>query len=135
GDRDHQRYIDYLHAQAEELTTNYGEVDILWWDYSVEDFQGDSAWGATQLMEMVRRHQPNIITNNRLYRRPDAGLTGQAKSPMVQNIDPRFGDFMTPEQHVPDTGLQGADWETCMTMNDTWGYNKHDDRWKSTEQL
>lgn len=135
GERDHQKYIDYLHAQVDELCTNYGDVDILWWDYSVEDFQGDPAWGATELMALVRRHHPNVIMNNRLFRRPDAGLTGLAEAPMVHNIDPRFGDFMTPEQHVPATGLPGADWETCMTMNDTWGYSKHDPRWKSTPVL
>jgi alpha-L-fucosidase len=135
GQRDHQKYIDYLHAQTKELCTNYGDIDILWWDYSVDDFQGDPAWGATQLMALVRSHQPNVIMNNRLYRRPEAGLTGQTAAPMALNIDPRYGDFMTPEQHVPATGLPGADWETCMTINDTWGYNKHDPRWKSTEVL
>ena len=45
------------------------------------------------------------------------------------------GDFGTPEQQIPATGLPGMDWETCMTMNNHWGYNKHDDHWKSTEDL
>ena len=45
------------------------------------------------------------------------------------------GDFGTPEQQIPATGLPGVDWETCMTMNDHWGYNKHDKNWKSAEEL
>jgi alpha-L-fucosidase len=45
------------------------------------------------------------------------------------------GDFGTPEQEIPATGLPGVDWETCMTMNDHWGYNKNDDNWKSAEDL
>ncbi len=45
------------------------------------------------------------------------------------------GDFGTPEQQVPPEGLPGVDWETCMTMNDTWGYKSYDENWKSTEEL
>jgi len=133
--RDHQKYIDYLHAQVDELTTNYGDLDIMWWDYSVTDFQGQQAWNAPKLIERVRSDQPQIIMNNRLYRRPESGLVGQTPSGIDAKIDPKYGDFMTPEQHVPDTGLPGADWETCMTMNNTWGYSKYDRDWKSTETL
>ena len=45
------------------------------------------------------------------------------------------GDFGTPEQEIPSTGQPGVDWESCMTMNDTWGYRSFDDNWKSTETL
>ena len=45
------------------------------------------------------------------------------------------GDFGTPEQQIPSTGLPGVDWESCMTMNDTWGYKSYDHNWKSTEDL
>ena len=45
------------------------------------------------------------------------------------------GDFGTPEQEIPATGMPGMDWETCMTMNDHWGYNKYNDNWKSTTDL
>ncbi len=48
----------------------------------------------------------------------------------------RYGDYRTPEQTIPPNGLgQGVDWETCMTMNDTWGYKKSDQDWKSTRTL
>jgi len=135
GVRDHQKYIEYMHAQVEELVTNYGKVDIMWWDYSVTDFQGDKAWGASKLIEMVRRYQPHIVMNNRLYRSAAAGMTGTAKSSQHTTIDPQYGDFMTPEQRIPDVGITGADWETCMTMNNTWGFSLHDREWKSTDVL
>ena len=45
------------------------------------------------------------------------------------------GDFGTPEQKIPATGLPGVDWESCMTMNDTWGYKRDDQHWKTAEML
>ena len=135
GSRNQNEYINYLHQQADELVSNYGRVDILWWDYSVPDFQGEQAWGASELMDLVRRKQPAVIMNNRLFRRPEAGWTGLATSGPLASLDPKYGDFVTPEQHVPDTGIPGVDWETCMTMNTTWGYSKYDHDWKSTDKL
>jgi alpha-L-fucosidase len=135
GSRNQQEYIKYLHRQVDELASSYGTVDIWWWDYSVLDFQGDEAWGASDLMELVRRNQPAAIMNNRLYRRPDAGWTGTAPGSPGAALDRKYGDFMTPEQHVPDQGMPGVDWETCMTMNTTWGYSKFDHDWKSTNKL
>ena len=135
GARDHSQYVKYLHAQAEELVTHYGRVDVLWWDYSAQDFQGDEAWRATELMAMVRKHQPGIIMNNRLFRTPEAGWKSMGTDGFVGTLDWRYGDFITPEQHIPDTGMPGIDWETCMTMNTTWGYSEHDHQWKSNETL
>ncbi len=130
GDRDHSVYVDYLHQQVEELMTNYGTVDIVWWDYSKPKAQGPF-WRADDLMKMVRKHQPNIASNNRLF-----------KSPKLKESDkklaawkPEQGDFTTPEQHIPSTGLAGVDWEVCMTMNTTWGFSQHDENWKSDEKL
>lgn len=135
GSRDHEKYVAYLHDQANELVSNYGPIDILWWDYSVTDFQGEQAWGAFELMDLVRRRQPGVIMNNRLFRRPEAGWSGQAKGAATVTLQPKYGDFMTPEQHVPDAGIPGVDWETCLTMNTTWGYSKYDHAWKSTKTL
>ncbi len=81
---------------------------------------------------MVRQHQPGIILNNRLYRSPQAGWYDDHH---LEPFDNRFGDFCTPEQHIPPTGVPGVDWETCMTINTTWGYSQHDHAWKSTETL
>ncbi|HSK08469.1 MAG TPA: alpha-L-fucosidase [Vicinamibacterales bacterium] len=135
GVRDHRRYLEYLHAQVGELLSNYGQVDIAWWDYSAQDFQGDEAWRAFDLMALARTRQPRIIMNNRLFRIPEAGWVSMATEGYAPALDPRYGDFITPEQHIPDAGMPGVDWETCMTMNTTWGYSEHDHAWKSDETL
>ncbi|MFH1834496.1 MAG: alpha-L-fucosidase, partial [bacterium] len=85
--------------------------DVLWWDTPV----WMNAERAARLLPLIRL-RPGIITNNR--------LGGGFK-----------GDTDTPEQRIPATGIEGRDWETCMTMNDTWGYKSYDDDWKSTETL
>jgi alpha-L-fucosidase len=135
GSRDHSLYLTYLHRQVRELVSNYGAVDILWWDYSAQDFQGDEAWRATELMKLVRTAQPAIVMNNRLYRTPEAGWKSMGTEGYTPQLDPRFGDFITPEQHIPPTGMPGVDWETCMTLNTTWGFSDHDHAWKSDATL
>jgi alpha-L-fucosidase len=135
GERDHSKYLEYLHAQVNELVSNYGPVDILWWDYSAQDFQGDEAWRAFDLMKNVRAKQPTIIMNNRLFRSREAGWASMGTEGFLPQLDPKYGDFVTPEQHIPATGMPGVDWETCMTLNTTWGYSEHDHAWKSDEIL
>ena len=135
GERDHAKYIDYLHKQVNELVTNYGNVDILWWDYSSQDFQGDEAWRAFDLMKLVRAKQPKIIMNNRLFRSAEAGWKSMGTEGYAATLDPKYGDFITPEQHIPATGMPGVDWETCMTLNTTWGFSEHDHAWKSDSEL
>ena len=107
-------YIDEVAVpQVEELLTNYGDVAVLWWD---------TPTGMTdeyaEKFQKVLVLQPNIITNDRLKR-------------------PNFpGDYKTPEQRIPDLKeLDGKDWETCMTMNETWGYKSYADKWKSSETM
>ena len=135
GTRDHTKYLAYLHGEVNELMSNYGAVDVLWWDYSAQDFQGDEAWRATDLMNLVRSKQPGIIMNNRLFRIPEAGWKSMGTDGFAAQLDPKYGDFVTPEQHIPATGMKGVDWETCMTLNTTWGYNEHDHAWKSDSTL
>ncbi len=72
--------------------------------------------------------QPDIVINNRVGK-GRKGMQGMSKG------EEYAGDFGTPEQQIPPTGLPGVDWETCMTMNDTWGYKHYDHNWKSTEDL
>jgi len=131
GPRDHSKYVDYLHAQVGELVTNYGPVDILWWDFSSKNFQGDEAWGATDLLKLVRAKQPGIIVNNRLY----SAATVKPSDAEHKQFRTDRGDFSTPEQHIPATGMPGIDWETCMTLNNTWGYSDNDPNWKSDKTL
>jgi len=135
GPREHSVYVDYLHGQVNELLSNYGKVDILWWDYSSFGFDGDKAWRASELIAMCREKQPNVIMNNRLFRRPEAGFSYDGGADLSKPLDPRFGDFGTPEQHIPEGFDPKMDWETCMTMNDTWGYSEHDHDWKSSEVI
>jgi alpha-L-fucosidase len=135
GTRNHSRYVDYLHGQVGELVSNYGTVDVLWWDYSAQDFQGDEAWRAMDLMQLVRAKQPGIIMNNRLFRTAEAGWKSMGTEGFAAQLDPKYGDFITPEQHIPATGMPGVDWETCMTLNTTWGYSDHDHAWKSDTTL
>lgn len=122
---DFDRYVEYMKAQVKELVTNYGDIGVLWFD---------GEWEATwtperglDLYNYVRGLKPDIIINNRV---------GKGRAGMAGTFDPEeaTGDFGTPEQEIPATGL-GYDWETCMTMNDHWGYNKNDDHWKSTTDL
>ena len=120
--RDLNKYLEYMHSQVRELMTNYGKIDILWFDFSYEPKMHGEAWRATELMNMVRTLQPDIIVNNRLE---SAGE--------VRTGSTALGDFSTPEQKIP--GDSAVDWETCMTMNDDWGYKSFDHNWKSTETL
>jgi alpha-L-fucosidase len=135
GTRDHQQYLAYLHQEVNELLSNYGPVDIMWWDYSAQDFQGQEAWRAFDLMQLTRSKHPGIIMNNRLFRTPEAGWKSMGTEGYAASLDPKYGDFITPEQHIPDTGMPGVDWETCMTLNTTWGYSEHDHAWKSDQTL
>jgi len=123
---DYKRYFEYLKAQVTELLTNYGDIGVMWFDGEWE-----STWTheyGKELYELCRRLQPNVIVNNRVDVWRD-GMAGISKD------DHAFGDYGTPEQEVPATGLPGVDWETCMTMNGHWGYNKADMNFKTTKQL
>lgn len=108
------QYIDEVAVpQVKELLTNYGDVAVLWWDTPT----GMTDEYAEKLKSVLKR-QPMIITNDRL-KRPDFP-----------------GDYKTPEQRIPNLAeLDGKDWETCMTMNETWGYKSYANNWKSVETL
>ncbi len=124
--RDQEAYKRYLHAQVRELLTNYGQVDIMWWDYSQGAAEGERAWGAPGLMAMCRELQPGIIMNNRLY-----AFAGLDPASDKLELDPAKGDFTTPEKRIPEA-LQGQpDWETCLTVGRNWGYNRYDTELKS----
>jgi alpha-L-fucosidase len=123
---DFGRYVEYVRAQVTELLTKYGPVGVMWFDGEWEETWNEAHGKA--LYELCRRLQPDVIVNNRVGkgRAGMAGLTREGKF---------AGDFGTPEQEVPGSGLPGVDWESCMTMNDTWGYKDHDRNWKSSDEL
>jgi alpha-L-fucosidase len=121
-----ERYIRYLKAQLKELITSYGPIGVLWFDGEWENTWTE-AYGR-DLYRYVRSLQPDIIINNRV------GASRSGMEGFSQDKE-SAGDFGTPEQTIPATGLPGLDWETCMTMNDNWGYNSHDKNFKSAQSL
>lgn len=105
------QYIDHVAVpQVREILTRY-QPDVLWWD-TPHLMNGERAAKLAKLLPL----KPGIIHNNR--------LGGGYK-----------GDTETPEQHIPAKGFPGRDWETCMTMNDTWGYKSYDHNWKPLSTL
>jgi alpha-L-fucosidase len=106
-----KRFVEYTHGLIREILTNYGKIDVLWYDVSWPlDANG---WESERMNKMVFELQPDIIVNNR------------NKLP---------GDFSTPEQRiVAETG--GRAWESCMTLNDSWGYQRADDNWKTSKTI
>ncbi|MBU6208588.1 MAG: alpha-L-fucosidase [Planctomycetes bacterium] len=107
------RFVDRMHAQVKELTDGrFGPVAILWGDGDWE--HSSTTWRAEELMAAVRAAQPGILVNDR-WSLP--------------------GDYATPENRIPDGVLPARPWETCMTMNGTWGHVVHDHRWKPATEL
>jgi alpha-L-fucosidase len=126
--RDQMKYADYLHAQVRELLTSYGQVDILWFDFSWSgddpgDFtksKGRLAWRSEELMSLVRQLAPDVVLNNRLDL-PDGW------------------DIRTPEQAQPrgwvEVDGRRVPWEACQTFSGSWGYHRDEMTWRSTEEL
>ena len=106
-----KRFVEYTHGLIRELMTNYGKIDVLWYDVA---WPLDAAgWESERMNKMVFQLQPDIIVDNR------NGLPG---------------DFSTPEQEiVAEKGSRS--WESCMTLNDSWGYQHADDNWKSPKTI
>jgi alpha-L-fucosidase len=126
GDQvDMEKYTAHMKGQLEELVDNYDPA-VMWFDGEWE-----SAWtheAGKDLYQYVRSLKPDIIINNRVDK-GRRGMQGMTK-------DGEFrGDFGTPEQEIPHTGIPGVNWESCMTMNRHWGWNKNDRDWKSTGDL
>jgi alpha-L-fucosidase len=117
----YSRFVQYLHGSVEQLLRNYGDIGVMWFDG-----QWEGTW-THELGRALYRHcrelEPSVIVNNR--------VEGWSQTPIT---DP-LGDFRTPEQEVPATGWPGVDWESCITMNDHWGYNAHDHHFKSVATL
>ena len=122
--RDMARYREYLHNQVRELLTEFGKIDIIWFDFSYpqwgEDGKGHADWDSEGLVRMIRELQPGIMINNRLDL-------------------PGGGDVITPEQNTPDDPVTDENgnpvvWEGCQTFSGSWGYHRDELTWKSVRQ-
>ncbi|MGB3306656.1 MAG: alpha-L-fucosidase [Thermomicrobiales bacterium] len=117
--RDMRKYTEYLHGQVRELLTNYGKIDIMWFDFTPPD-KSRADWDSEKLAKLVHELQPGIIMNDR--------------------IDyPESADFVTPEQYQPKEWPtrdgKRVVWEACQTLNGSWGYDRDNLDWKSPELL
>lgn len=124
--RDIARYREYLTGQVTELLTGYGPIDYLFFDFSYPHLtgpahlvgKGPDDWGSDNLLDIVRRLQPEAIVNDRL------GIPG---------------DFVTPEQYQPTVPMtrngKPVVWEVCQTINGSWGYDRDNDRNKPADLL
>ena len=108
-------YLTTMKAEMRELLTNYGPIGIFWFDNGggFAGYDIGTVMHGQELVDLVHQLQPACLVNNR------AGVPG---------------DYGTPEQEIPNEVIP-TPWETCMTMNDHWGYNKNDQNWKSPETL
>lgn len=127
-EQDFNRYLDYMHGQVKELLTNYGKIDIMWFDFSYDEMTGEK-WRATELMKMIRSLQPDIVIDNRL------GGDIMSAEPEVY-----AGDFFSPEQIIPPRGIvnevgEPVPWEACITLNNNWGYHAKDKAYKTPRQV
>jgi alpha-L-fucosidase len=123
--RDVSKYAEYLHGQVRELLTNYGQIDVMWFDfsYSGRDWgwtkgKGKEDWQSESLIQMVHELQPDILINNRT------------------EIE---GDFRTPEQvqirKWMEVDGKRITWEACQTLNGSWGYDRDNLDWKTPDLL
>lgn len=128
------RYLDYLHGQVRELCTNYGKIDLFWFDFSYDDLRGE-AWRAEELVQMIRTYQPHVLLDNRLE------VSGEGFGSLVTGDPSAFsGDFVSPEQIIPPQGILDVNgkpvtWEACITMNNNWGYCATDHYFKDAGMM
>lgn len=117
--RDMNIYREFLHGQVRELLTDYGKIDIMWFDFTPPAKSKDD-WDSENLAKMVRELQPDIIMNDRIDH-------------------PESANFVTPEEYQakswPERNGERVLWETCQTLNGSWGYYRDNVNWKSPELL
>ena len=123
--RDMSKYREYIKNQVRELLTNYGEISIIWFDFSFpgKNGKGHDDWDSQNLLKMARSLQPGIIVDDRLD---------------LENVEGGW-DFTTPEQvqvsKWPEVNGKRVPWETCQTFSGSWGYYRDENTWKSPAQL
>ncbi|HEY3398569.1 MAG TPA: alpha-L-fucosidase, partial [Armatimonadota bacterium] len=130
--RDQRRYAEYLRGQVRELLTGFGDISLIFFDFSYPADESKSSgwmgkghadWDSENLLAMVRELQPGILVNDRLD---------------LKDV-PGGWDYQTPEQLMvnaqPTDNGTPIVWETCQTLSGAWGYHRDEASWKSVEQL
>lgn len=123
--RDMNKYREYIKNQVTELLTNYGEISVIWFDFSFpgKNGKGHADWDSENLLKLARKLQPGIIVDDRLD---------------LSDV-PGGYDFISPEQYKvdkwPEVNGKKVAWETCQTFSGSWGYYRDENTWKSTAQL
>jgi len=123
--KDMRKYREYMKNQVRELLTNYGEISIIWFDFSFpgKNGKGHDDWDSEGLLKLARSLQPGIIVDDRLD---------------LKDVEGGW-DFTTPEQvkvaKWPEYNGKKVPWETCQTFSGSWGYYRDETTWKSPEQL
>ena len=123
--RDMKKYQEYMKNQVTELLTNYGEISIIWFDFSFpgKNGKGRDDWDSENLLKLTRSLQPGIIVDDRLD---------------LKDVEGGF-DFISPEQYKvskwPEINGKRVSWETCQTFSGSWGYHRDENTWKSNAQL
>ena len=123
--KDMKRFREFMFAQVRELLTDYGKIDVIWYDFTIKDKFGKTYkdWNAVELVRLTRRLQPGAIIDSRLD---------------LMDTDDGW-DFVTPEQFKvqswPTVRGQRVPWETCQTFSGSWGYFRDEETWKSVPQL
>lgn len=127
-------YITYMHNQVEELCTNYGKLDMIWFDFSYPGMEGEK-WEATKLVRMVKKYQPDALMDTRL------GTGGDSFGTLVTEHPTEYaGDFASCEQVLPPEPIRDykgelVPWEACMTLNNNWGYHRYDYEYKTPRTI
>ncbi len=127
-------YLTYMHGQVRELLTNYGKLDLMWFDFSYGEMAGEK-WEATKLIKMMRSLQPHIIIDNRLEVNGEKNSGIYTSNPSIYS-----GDFASPEQIIPPQGVSDETgspipWEACITLNNNWGYASADHLYKTSKTV
>jgi len=132
--RDFDRYLEFMHGQIRELLTDYGKLDIMWFDFSYGEMSGKK-WKADEIMRMARTLQPHLIIDDRLE-----GSGESSGTILSANPSDMAGDFACPEQMIPPSGIrnelgESVPWEACITLNKNWGYHAADRHWKNASMV
>jgi alpha-L-fucosidase len=123
--KDMNKYREYMKNEVRELLTNYGEISIIWFDFSFpgKNGKGHDDWDSENLLKLARSLQPGIIVDDRLD---------------LKDVEGGW-DFTTPEQYKvakwPEYNGKRVPWETCQTFSGSWGYYRDETSWKSPQQL